>query len=285
MNKEKLDQDLNYRFSDDRDENLRIENELLKMEMESTYGGSFGIADDVPPEVEHAFLQQVRDLEEDAQSFRQVRLYELLGQPQYVNESELSDKEVEERLAKLYELLESVNVYLSVLSYQSPRTLYRFITEELFEVEVREIDGLPISQLFIYEDFHPDHAHDVQAKCIDFLTAFWESDELMLSTCLSKGSYLAGKGPFNRDEMTGLLESIREVLSEFEHFQFSFDTVVFDWDEEKGTGSATASGDIEYQRVLQEPSQENLSGSFLFQLQSSGEGWNISQISLPVPRL
>ena len=54
------------RFSEDRDEDLRIENELLRLKLTAQFGEAFEFdkTDDLPPAIENQFLKNVLAFEE-----------------------------------------------------------------------------------------------------------------------------------------------------------------------------------------------------------------------------
>jgi len=50
--------------------------------------------------------------------------------------------------------------------------LYRFITEELFKEELDDIKIEGMTHHYIYEEFHPNHEHDIKNRCKEFLDEF-----------------------------------------------------------------------------------------------------------------
>ncbi|RYD70282.1 MAG: hypothetical protein EOP53_25700, partial [Sphingobacteriales bacterium] len=58
------------KFSDNEEENLRIENELLRLKMSAQFGDAFKMESmhDVPPEIENKFLQNIMEFEEQFNS-------------------------------------------------------------------------------------------------------------------------------------------------------------------------------------------------------------------------
>ena len=47
------------KFSDDADENLRLQNEFLKLKMMAESGAYFGGSGNLPPEIENQFLNNI----------------------------------------------------------------------------------------------------------------------------------------------------------------------------------------------------------------------------------
>jgi len=69
------------RFSDDPQENLRIENELLRMRLQAQFGGVSAAGDNVSPEEENLFLRHVLAFEEQYSNAPLKKVHEILGFP------------------------------------------------------------------------------------------------------------------------------------------------------------------------------------------------------------
>ena len=52
-------------FTNDPEEDLRMENELLKLKMQAERGGVFVGGEDIPPEIENDWLQNILRFEEE----------------------------------------------------------------------------------------------------------------------------------------------------------------------------------------------------------------------------
>ena len=67
-------------FSDDPEENLRIENEILKLKMQAERNAMFGDnSEDLPPEVEAEFLKNVQLFEDSFDKAKVVRYMNALA--------------------------------------------------------------------------------------------------------------------------------------------------------------------------------------------------------------
>src|SRR5215213_7338017 len=163
------------RFSDDAQENLHIENQLLKLKMQAESGAFFGkIDEDLPPEIENDFLRHVQAFEEAWQNVKQVTVYDLLDKPDFVKESFLTDAELKEQLSRVFEILDEHEMHLDVLGEYEPRIIYRFITEELFAHETDDLQLPGWTKSFIYEEFHPNHKMDIHNRTIEFLNDWFD---------------------------------------------------------------------------------------------------------------
>lgn len=162
-------------FNDDPGQNLRIENEILKLKMQAERGALFGgNMDDLPPEIEAEFLKNVMSFADSFDKAKQVTIYECIGKTVYKKADELRFEEIKEELAKIIELLHSKNILLEVLGQYELSLIYKFVTEELFKQQVREVNVPGYMHSFIYEEFHPNHNIDIARTSQDFLNHWFE---------------------------------------------------------------------------------------------------------------
>jgi len=141
------------KFSDDPIENLKIENELLRLKLDAQYGESFKMETDgnLPPEIENMFLNQVLKFEEQMQSQDKIRLQEKLGIEDQPLSTNLSEQEITERLENIEALMKEKNLFLDRVYGPYPdKEIYDFITLELFNHEVAQngFSAEPISLEF-----------------------------------------------------------------------------------------------------------------------------------------
>ncbi len=93
-------------LSDDPDEQLRLENELLKLKLQAETGADLYELSDMPPEVENAFLNNILAFERQLDSMQEVPIFDILGRPaDFPNEQELSDAEIDQQLDRLNDLM------------------------------------------------------------------------------------------------------------------------------------------------------------------------------------
>ena len=138
------------RFND-RQEALRTENEILKLKMLAETGGTLGGCHNLPPELENLFLQHVQSFENAYRNARQVKVFDLLGQPSFKKESEMNDVELDLELYYLVELMAQHRILFRLMDDNDPRTIYRLITEELFDLEVSDVNIPGMMMSFHYE--------------------------------------------------------------------------------------------------------------------------------------
>lgn len=240
-------QNLPEKFSDDAQENLRIENEILKLKMQAESGAFFGGEGGLPPEIENRFLQNVQKFEEAWKDVKYVKVYDLIGRPPFKDVDELSDEGIKGETERLTAIMNEKEVFLGVLGEYEPRVIYTFITKELFEYETDNMQLPGWSKDFIYEEFHPNHPLDLRKTAERFLEHWFErkfdghSIELDNQLITEHGSV------YSHAEV---VEKLNAHLSEYEEF-LRHDHIIgdigFEMNEEEGTGMGHAEGGIAYQ--------------------------------------
>lgn len=131
------------------------------------------------------FLQYMLTLEEMQEKCRPVPLYDLLGRPPYYAENDLSDDDLKQALGGLLQLMEHRGVVLEVLAPEdyTDRTIYRFITNELFLYETINQSDDWITR-FVYEEFHPNNRYSIVQTGNAFIQAICENQSEALSYVL-----------------------------------------------------------------------------------------------------
>src|SRR5437763_15294942 len=108
--------------------------------MEAEFRSHISDVDDVPRHIEHLFLKQILDLEEDWQTAPKLKIYDQIGRPEFQTHLLLKGWELESELSKLLNLLQENNINFSLPEDYDPLVLYQFITEELFYLEMEDLN-------------------------------------------------------------------------------------------------------------------------------------------------
>jgi hypothetical protein len=83
---------------------------------------------------------------------RPVKVFELLGKPSFLREKEIDDNAVGKELDTIINIMRQNNISLAIPADKSPRDVYRFVTEVLFEQEVDDLKMGGLGRNFIYRD-------------------------------------------------------------------------------------------------------------------------------------
>ncbi|MCU0337604.1 MAG: hypothetical protein MUF12_07040 [Sediminibacterium sp.] len=98
------------KFSDDAEEQLRIENEILRLKLKAELGGEIeGIdgTEGLPPEIENLFLKNILSFEHQYEKVEITTLYQIIHEPEYKKVASISDDEMDEALDSITELLKA----------------------------------------------------------------------------------------------------------------------------------------------------------------------------------
>ena len=142
---------------------LKAENEFLKMKLMLEHGAVMsGSDEDIPDDVENAFLNNIIAFEKEFERRKQVKIFDAIGRPTHFRPAaEISDSDIGEAWLQLRECLNEHSIDLGVCSPNiSERELYRFTIEELFDHEMDDISVPGWVTHFIYDEFHPDTVYD-----------------------------------------------------------------------------------------------------------------------------
>ena len=162
-------------------EQLRADNDYMKMKLMLERGAKFGSSgqeNDLPPEIENRFLRNVMEFESlnDKRAF--IKVSEKLGSPeQFIPEEHIDDSRIDHAWTELLAFLNRHQITIGVCSPNvKPRDLYRFVTQELFDLHISSVDMPGLVHGFIYDEFHPDPAFDNPRSVIEgFLEPLFSS--------------------------------------------------------------------------------------------------------------
>ena len=135
----------------------RALNEQKRKELEEKYGARFSFNDaDAPPEIIGEWLQTVEEFERRFQSAGKTTVRAYAGDPATPPPSTIPAGKM---IAELRRLLEHLSAHAIAVHFD--RTVpaaeaYRFIVEELFEMEIDDVHLDGMTHNFVYSDFHPD---------------------------------------------------------------------------------------------------------------------------------
>lgn len=147
-----------------REDNLKAENEFLKMKLMLEHGAKFGSngSNELPVELENEFLNNIAAFEQQFADQKMIKVFDKIGKPGHFKPViEIPDNEIDSAWRELRNYLNDFSIDLDVCSPNiSTRELYRFTTEELFEHETDDMDLPGWTTNFIYDEFHPDPVYD-----------------------------------------------------------------------------------------------------------------------------
>jgi hypothetical protein len=200
---------------------IHDENAFKKLKLSIEYGASFFNNSDtnLPAEIESQFLDYVTNFEKAYQNPKQISVFEKLGNPKFIPATTLNDTEISIELERIQLLMQDYGLNLDVLAEydNQERLIYTFITEELFEHIIDDMDLPGMNTCFIYEEFHPNHEYDLKRNTEDFLRIFFnkKNDFYKKSHSSEATNHIA-------------LNNFRSLFKKFKMTFFEFTEITFD---------------------------------------------------------
>lgn len=194
------------------DDLLKAENAYLKLKLGLEHGMQMEESSVLSPEVENQWLKSVYAFEEQYKDARRIKLYDYIGKPAFRKWNTLTVEETTNELQRLRAIMGKNSIQLDCICEYDDVTIYRFITEELFEHEMDDMRLPGMTCHYTYEEFHPNHDYDLRRETTDFLKALfmkvWNEDYDAMS--LNKKVIFEGKER-SRQEISSIVVTFQEA--------------------------------------------------------------------------
>ncbi|HZY35908.1 MAG TPA: hypothetical protein VFE53_04625 [Mucilaginibacter sp.] len=269
----------NLPLSDDPEENLRIENELMKLKMQAELGAQSFTASEIDPEIENAFLKNVMAFEQNWANAKPVKVYDLLGRPDFKRSDDLTDDEIETELDRISDLLSEKNIDVYFDDEVEGRTRYFFITEELFEHESTFMPMPGMTTCFDYEEFHPNHKKDIERRAEEFISQWFKRSLDEKSWELAPEFILPDRKILPRADVVAQCKQIFDAYTGFTDGEFKVIDVGFQLEEYMGLGHAE--GVVKYEAGLENGEKVRIGGPFKLYMALDSGWWSIFHIIFP----
>jgi hypothetical protein len=266
-------------LNNDEEENLRMENELLRLKFNAEFGGDSHSTGNLDPALENEFLKQMMAFEHSYANAKRVKLFDRLGQPDFKPADELSDEEIDLAFEEVTDLLGQSNIEVDFEGAYDNRTKYTFITDELFDHEVDDF-GIPgMTTHFSYEEFHPNHKLDIENRANEFLSGWFEKDLDEKNWCFANEFILPDRRILSKNEVISKLKAIFDSYNAFTDYEYVIKDIGFELQERSGIGHAE--GLVKYNAILENNEQISIKGPFKLYLSSDYGWWSIFHIVFP----
>ena len=271
------------KFSDDEVENLRIENELLRIKLRAQYGDAFQMESNanLPPEIENQFLKNIAAFEEASENPEITTVYEKLGKPAYKSADELSAAEISIQLSRITAIMEEHNISLDICDGPyDDELLYRFITEELF---AHEIDLVPIFGMnwnFIYEEFHPNNKKEIEKNTHQFFKHWINRSFDEYSGELDYDIITANGRQMKREGLYKLMNNFFESFDRFEKDGYNIHKIDFT-EQENGLAMGFSEGMYKYDAIMENGELLHFEDPYKLYLRRIDNYWSIFYFVMP----
>lgn len=261
--------------------NLEAENEFMKMKLMLERGATFSETGnmDLPAEVENEFLRNILEFEKQFDACKMIRVFDKIKRPVHFKPvKDIPCEEIGKAWEELSDHLERYGVCLNVCSPNiTVRELYRFTIEELFEQEIEDMNVPGMTQVFIYDEFHPDPVYENTRDAVDHcMKLILEKKPLEWLYAFNKeGLKLNEHYPLAIEEFKTRINRFKEAYDELEMKEINVLECVV---KEK---QSWVNGNYKVTAVSGKETQE-LSGTWkvIFELDAKFGGWNIKEIQI-----
>lgn len=274
------------KFSADENENLRIENELIRLKMAAQYGeafhmGSSGAA--LPPEIENQFLKNIMAFEEALRNSagKMISVYEKIKSPDFKPLDSLKKYEVEAELNKLLLLLKENGIALDFIygPYDS-EVVYKFITQELFEKQLDDFAVPGMITGFIYEEFHPNNKADIKKKTHEFFHDWISRNFDEYSGEMDYNFVNSRSEKLTREEVYKKIKLFSDCYIEFKNDGYNILEIKVD-EQSDGTAMGFSEGMYKYDGILESGEFQHFEGPYKLYMRREDNYWSIFSFVMP----
>lgn len=269
-------------FSDNPAENLRIENDLLKLKLQAERGASFLETDtEIPPEIEAQFLRHVQAFEEACERCTEHTVRAALDYPVFPPAAALDPAVIEQRCHELISELQEKGIQLDFLGSYPPEVIYDFLTTEFMDVNVMRISVPGFRQCFIYEEFHPNYQLDIERAVNVFIQHWFEKRFTEYCMEIDPNPQTPAGETITRAELMGKISRCLDCYTSFSNRVQGPLQIQFDWNEAEEKGTGRAEGHCSYDARLENGLLIHYEGPFCFHLTGEPGWWSIRSFEFP----
>lgn len=266
------------------EEELRLENDIMKLKLQAEFGAQFDeIAEDVSPEMEQQFLQQVYDFEKAWQNQQVMTVADLIGQPQFIPLTEIAEDALQQAWETAMGIYTEKNISVDFIHDYPLTEKYRFITEELPLHETMFVNMPGMMLGFIYEEFHPNYAADMEEQVKKFMESWFQRDTEKCLELVSKQLILEDGHFLELEDLEKKLQYFFDSFKELEESEFFISETSYDKQEDADEllMLGYVAGGIHCNAILENGEKIACDGPFKFYLEYVADKWSIMYFVLP----
>lgn len=272
------------KFSDDPQENMKTENEILKLKMQAQFGADFmmGSEGELPPEIENAFLQNVMNFEDNYANGEEVTLAKHLGFPALKHEDELSDEEIEQEVDMFNKLLSDKAVNVDYIYGPYPiREVHRFMREDLLQNDEECSMFIPgMTTHITYEDYCPNHEKDIEQNTKDFMKHWEEKNFSEYSAEMDHTIVTLKREQISLKDFVKRMSAYFDAFTEFKKFKFMIGRIQVD-PQEDGMVMGFSEGAVKFETTLENGEPMAVEGGYKLYMIYTGISWGIISFVMP----
>ena len=267
-------------LSNDPQENLRMENELLRLQLKAETGADSNSMGSTPAEVENLFLKHVLEYERAYATVKQIKVFDLIGKPNFKKAENLTELTIGDALRDLTALLTDNQIKIDYSGNYDDRTKYRFITEELFDYETDDITvSSEMIRHFSYEEFHPNHQLDIENRTEEFITSWFKQTLDEKNWAIADSLLLPDRTILSKLELAGKFKQVFDCFTAYTDCKYVIHDIKFQFERESGIGHSE--GFVKYTAILESGERTVSEGPFKLYLSLDHDWWNIFYFVFP----
>ncbi|HET7116217.1 MAG TPA: hypothetical protein VFI29_06985 [Hanamia sp.] len=267
------------KFSNDPEENLRMQNDFLKMKMMLESGARFGGNDgELPPEIENEWLKNIMEFEKANADSKAAKIFDLLGKPFFEDELNLNEKIFKNEFSRLQKLLKNHGIKVEFNRERNDRFKYHFITKELFDHATTFMPVKGMTTYFLYEEFQPDHELDIKNLTGQFLNDYFEKKLDEDSSYIGNHFVEPNGNVLSKEELMKQFLAAYDVFMKIENTSFTIENIDFELNEESVDGQqgmGFSEGEIRYDIVFKGGELKKIFGPFKIYFSLRWDCWEI----------
>lgn len=265
------------------DYSLKTENEIKKIKLAAEHGldmeRSFS-APDLTPELEGQFLDYVQQWEEQYAQRKKTTVGKMLGDHVFTPVDKIVEQDIPSALTDAMNRLNKHGIKLDMLCPVNDTELYRFITEELLEVEINDIQIPGMTHGFIYEEFHPNHPYDTKNRCvevIEFIFTTGYKEDISIPWGIPDHVKCNGMA-YAKQEFGALMNKFRSMYTQITFNALNFISVVLGEHEDCAEVLVT----VNWSGLPTSGVQQEFEDDIRFCLALKYDWWEITALDVPV---
>ena len=270
----------------DPEEDMRRENEIMKIKLQAEFGAVFGETEkELPPAIEHEFLNNVYEFEKAWEKQELQSVADLLKKPLFIPFEKLAAEEQENTWQSVMDLYEQSNINVDFLHEYPLEVKYRFVTEELPMHRTVFVNMPEMVLGFTFEEFHPNNAADIEELANKFVQAWLEKDIESCMACLSDRVALESGEVMEPNEVRERFRMIFDCFQNFEEGAFNITKTSYDREESADKRIECmlgyTEGDIRWNAILDNFEVFVINGPFKVYVESKFGEWSIMYFAMP----
>lgn len=259
------------------DDDLRASNAVLKLKLELEHGMQMHDTDSLPPAIENQWLQNVYKFEKQYKDAGRISVYDFVGRPAVTPYESLTPEELPMAITEMIDHLRANGICLDFCCDYEEAVIYRFITTEFF---AHEMDNLILeggAHCFTYEEFHPNHDHDLRRLSNNFINSVVSKKWNEFETFVLGDAVSFHEKPYTRTGISSIIAFFQDLHSTIELGQFTIQNVHMDFENKKGV----VRGDLSYNATLQGMEPRRIEGPCILHFEIGPLDWDIVEFDIP----